>query len=599
MAIPPLTDFEGLLTIYSESELRQAIAIAQAIKQLGAASGGGGGGGGGGDASAANQIQQTAVLNLIKDGVGLIGDNEPTDPSDDASLLGYIKGVYYKIEQLNDARLANLEADVEEIRGNFMSTTNVITGNLIGINQATGSRTDSISPGATANSSLIGLFKFLNNAVSAIQGLQLGVSNDAYPTTDTEVNTLLGGLRRIVGRLSSLLPQSNGKLATESTLPVKSSIAGFTSVAAINNNLLDSSGNGVATNVRNYQSGSIVIISTAIAGSWLVSSAHDSAFTQGIKNAQIQEVDVLSANPLLGNITATASTRKFVVNLQGVNYLRISCTANAGITALAVFNQSPHSPLQYNVQQSVAGNLNANVSGSLTTVATVSSLALIGIPVPNIDVATAAITTSATTAAFTPTGGIGYIALIAVNAISGTSPLLQIDIQESIDSGANWFTVYSFAPITATGVYQSPKIPISGNRIRYVQTVAGTNPSFTRSIIRSQINDATPVQTLSKRFGGFAVVDVPVWGRLSRISTTNTTPSVVYLQIHSKATALTEGDVPIDVYVVPVGATFSTNLGVYGYGIFLGTNIRIGLSSTLATYTANATAGTSLTIGAL
>ena len=43
--------------------------------------------------------------------------------------------------------------------------------------------------------------------------------------------------------------------------------------------------------------------------------------------------------------------------------------------------------------------------------------------------------------------------------------------------------------ITATGIYRSPKLPLTGNRVRYVQTVAGTTPSFTRSIQRLQSNE--------------------------------------------------------------------------------------------------------------
>ena len=59
MTIPTFEEFEGFRTIYSDSELRNAIAIASAIREI---VGSGGGSGGGGDASAANQTLEIAEL---------------------------------------------------------------------------------------------------------------------------------------------------------------------------------------------------------------------------------------------------------------------------------------------------------------------------------------------------------------------------------------------------------------------------------------------------------------------------------------------------------------------------------------------------------
>ena len=108
------------------------------------------------------------------------------------------------------------------------------------------------------------------------------------------------------------------------------------------------------------------------------------------------------------------------------------------------------------------------------------------------DVASAALTATATTAAFTPTFGASYQVVIPVTAVTGTTPTMDVGIEESDDSGTNWFRVYDFPRITATGVYRSPKLPMVGNRVRYVQTVAGTTPSFTRSVNRSQSSDTAP-----------------------------------------------------------------------------------------------------------
>ena len=81
-----------------------------------------------------------------------------------------------------------------------------------------------------------------------------------------------------------------------------------------------------------------------------------------------------------------------------------------------------------------------------------------------------------------------------VTATSGTGQTLDVVIQESDDSGTNWYDTYHFPRITATGQYRTPLIPLTGNRVRYVRTVAGTSPSFTMSLNRLQGHTSNPVQ---------------------------------------------------------------------------------------------------------
>jgi hypothetical protein len=130
-------------------------------------------------------------------------------------------------------------------------------------------------------------------------------------------------------------------------------------------------------------------------------------------------------------------------------------------------------------------------SGTITTVSTVSTVSTVTaaglqIPITAADVASAALTTTTTTAAFTPGQGISYQVNIPVTAVTGTTPTLDVSIEESDDTGTNWFKVYDFPRITAVGMYRSPVITLNGNRVRYVQTVGGTTPSFTRAVNRLQ-----------------------------------------------------------------------------------------------------------------
>ncbi|CAN7319271.1 hypothetical protein LJR235_001646 [Pararhizobium sp. LjRoot235] len=114
------------------------------------------------------------------------------------------------------------------------------------------------------------------------------------------------------------------------------------------------------------------------------------------------------------------------------------------------------------------------------------------------EIASAALTSSATTGATSaPENGGGGSAsfIVPVTAVSGTNPTLDIGIEESDDSGTNWVRIWDLPRITATGVYRTPVLMLSGNRLRYVQTVGGTTPSFTRSVLRmAQQNVLAPIR---------------------------------------------------------------------------------------------------------
>jgi hypothetical protein len=157
------------------------------------------------------------------------------------------------------------------------------------------------------------------------------------------------------------------------------------------------------------------------------------------------------------------------------------------------FGQQNAIPVQ--LQSGTAANVLGTVSlaaaqtlANVTTVAAVTA-ANLGIPGTIADVASAALTTTTTTAAFTPTFGSCYEVNVPVTAVTGSSPTLDFSVDESDDAGTNWFRVYDFPRITATGIYRSPKLPLTGNRIRYVQTVGGGTPSFTRAVNRLQSSD--------------------------------------------------------------------------------------------------------------
>lgn len=134
---------------------------------------------------------------------------------------------------------------------------------------------------------------------------------------------------------------------------------------------------------------------------------------------------------------------------------------------------------------------NSDASRAMSVVSTFGSVISsgnAGIPLTVADVASTALTTTTTSSAITPASGITYNVNVPVTAVTGTSPTLDFSIEESDDAGTNWYKVYDFPRITTTGMYRSPILKLRGNRVRYVQTVGGTNPSFTRAVNRLQAN---------------------------------------------------------------------------------------------------------------
>lgn len=113
------------------------------------------------------------------------------------------------------------------------------------------------------------------------------------------------------------------------------------------------------------------------------------------------------------------------------------------------------------------------------------------------DIASAAITTTATSGTITPgsPSNIGVYSNsfnVNVTSVSGTNPTLDVSVDESPD-GTNWFRIYDFPRITAIGSYVSPTIKSRwGYRYRYVRTITGTSPSFTMALNRLQFSTTPP-----------------------------------------------------------------------------------------------------------
>lgn len=108
-------------------------------------------------------------------------------------------------------------------------------------------------------------------------------------------------------------------------------------------------------------------------------------------------------------------------------------------------------------------------------------------------VASAARTTSSQTAALSGYGGSASIrAQLDVTAASGTSPTLNVVIEDTLD-GTNWNVIGTFVQRVATGrevinVHEEKAEsgtfqPVFADRVRVRWTIGGTTPSFTFAVI--------------------------------------------------------------------------------------------------------------------
>lgn len=297
----------------------------------------------------------------------------------------------------------------------------------------------------------------------------------------------------------------NGQATVANSAPVtlpELVVSGAAAQTATVNNILTVTSGTAASDVSGYRSASVQIVSTGTAGTFIFEGSNDNTNFQTIP---VYNQLILTGTPIVAAITATASNLIYVfpLNIRFVR-LRIVTTITGGsIAAVSRFTQEAFTPAIIQVAQSTAANLATTstiASGTITTVSTVTS-ANTAIPGIIADVASAALTTTTTTATLTPTFGSSYQVNIPVTVATGTTPTLDVQIQESADTGTNWYAVYDFPRIIATGSYNSPVLTLTGNRVRYVQTVGGTTPSFTRAINRLQnsAQDITPYRQLIDR----------------------------------------------------------------------------------------------------
>jgi hypothetical protein len=306
----------------------------------------------------------------------------------------------------------------------------------------------------------------------------IGTTGATAPTSATEI----GGINptgNLVGLTTDAL--SNLDVVTPDIL-----VTGAAAQTATVNNILTAVSGAAATNLANYKSASVQVVSTGTGGTFIFEGSNDNASWIALP---IYNQLLLTGTPITAAIGATASQiiYTFPVTTQFVR-LRIATAITGGsIQAFSRFSQVAWTPAITQVAQTTAANLATTAtiaSGTVTTVTTVTNTNSI---YTNADQASAAISTTTTGATKALAAGCVPSLNVAITAASGTSPTYDFSIQTSID-GANWTTVYQMPRQTTTGFFSTPALQTPGIDYRYVETIGGAGPSFTRTITSNRQN---------------------------------------------------------------------------------------------------------------
>jgi hypothetical protein len=424
------------------------------------------------------------------------------------------------------------------------------------------------------------------NAINSITAqIQTNQQNQlASQLTQAQVQAAIQNAADIDAIITRLASIDNKTVPPTSTLP-KATLPGFTTVAAINNNLLDPSGLGAWTDARAYQSCELLLVAGAnVFGFTALQGSIDNI---GTNNTLLTAYNAATGLINTNNGLPPGFAVKLRYDLTGVNYIKIGNTnAVAGNKISGVLNTFVIPP-----QLLLAGPV--TIAGTVPT--SISSVVPVASQAPELatDVTAATITASVIGPTITLGLGESYQSTIVVSSITGVLAQSIVRIQESPDNGVSWRTVYTFEPITVANgarIYKSAVIASTANRIRYTETLTGTTPSITRAIFRSAIsapgltNHDTRSQTTYN--SNLSSLDIPAYGVIRAISVMPTVATPLYLQIHDSIAPVAPGTQPRQSIRIPVEGLVLSE-GYFGGGRLLGgaINPRVAISTTINTYT--------------
>jgi hypothetical protein len=319
----------------------------------------------------------------------------------------------------------------------------------------------------------------------------IGAQADAAASSDTGTFSLLAFVKRALQNWTTLLSRipALGLAAATAAVPValpNVTIVTGTTQTALNTDLLTGTTSGWY-DLQGYRSGSLQIITSAgiSAGAVTFEQTDDTSAAPSGSTLFVCDLASTSAAPV-SSVTLAASTVKSYGFNAAMRFIRarISTAVVGGtVQVTAAFSQVPFQTLLQPVNvSSITGSAPVNFTG--VTGSTKGLGVLQATPAVISDSASGAKTTSGNSGNPATDFGQCVASLINVTAVSGTTPTLDLVLQESFDNAVTWQDIYHMPRITATGTYTSPFMTIGGRR-RWVWTIGGTTPSFTFGITTS------------------------------------------------------------------------------------------------------------------
>jgi len=332
----------------------------------------------------------------------------------------------------------------------------------------------------------------------------------AATTTTFNLNTAYGTLN----------DSESGGVQPVTELPLV--LTGATAQTATVNNILQPTAGTAGLNVSGYRAASIQVVSTGTAGTFIFEQSNDNVNWIALP---VFNGALVTGVPITAAITATVSQIIYSFPLRCVFVrLRIATTITGGtIQAFSRIGTDPWTPSVASVTSNTAANLltTATVTGYPTAAAAVDALANPTITQIGADNMvfngttwdrqrgmstalttgdTGAKTATGNGATITNVGNKGIQVVLAMGAVTGTSPTFVLKMQSSVDGGTNWVDIPSAttASLVATGVWGISVYPgqavtagtttsgttatangVLARTWRVVWTIGGTTPSFT------------------------------------------------------------------------------------------------------------------------
>ena len=503
-------------------------------------------------------------------------------------------GITHVVSSAPDTSVVTVGLDPATTVGNASDSNATISSgalptssNLQGFN---GTTWDRIRAGITGVvSSITGFLAtnpfgtYLVTPPTLTNGQSTGLQMDA--SGNLKVLASGGATSALQAQISAQLPTALGGTNVAGSLavsnPRKLAVTGYASVAVSTTyaNLLDSAAGATATDVRDYNTALLTIVSTAATGSYTIQGSFDSGGTIGLVTLQAQEITVQTGAAVInGAITPTASTRVFRVPITDINYLRV--TLGTGVTsgtlqAYATLSQAVPVPTELTVVQATAGNLNftpaansginiAQVGGTtgINSAANGSSNKALGTILANavnqVDQAATAFAgagrVQGTVVASAAGGGVSCAFDINVTVTTlGTATALLAVLQESYDGGTTHSDIWTSFPFTTSQHIRVPAIPIAGRRKWALHSVGGTSTTVPITITAQELPSQPKLQ---RQFVDVYSATNPF---ASIINGTTYTSALVSTTLNStSAVAIMEGCSAIELTGVFTGGTPTT-----------------------------------------